>query len=232
MPTGSPARRSGSTKEKREQRRAEAGVWLLVRGMGWNDIAVHLSYNSAAVAQKQIEDYMASMAGPVEKENARRIVNMQLMQLMQSVYGKAMNADNPEHLPAVKVFLQIQERYAKANGLDAPTEMAIINPTHGTLMAVVEELARRQMGGHDVIEAEIVPEGYEDGKRAIEPRPDDVLGGAGAPGAPYRVWAGPQAADPAMPGAVGPALDVGVHPQGAGGGDRADAGDPGGPDPR
>lgn len=228
MPSGSPARRHGSTQEKRIQRRAEAGVWLLVRGMTWAAIADHLSYNSAAVAQKQIEDYMASMAGPVEKENARRIINMQLMQLMQSVYGKAMNEDNPEHLPAVKTFLMIQERYAKANGLDAPAELAITNPSHNQLMAVVEELARRQMGGHEVIEAEIVPEEPENGQRAaIEQRPDDVLGGAGAPRAPYRVWAGPQAAGPAMPGGSGHPLDVGVDPQGAGGGDRAPDGDQG-----
>tara|TARA_R110002126_G_scaffold157135_1_gene304641 strand:+ start:500 stop:979 length:480 start_codon:yes stop_codon:yes gene_type:complete len=108
-----------------------AAVQLRVSGASFQDIARTLGLSNAKAAIRIVTTELANLAEEDSdaRTRLRKETNMQLDELVQSVRHKALNPADDEHLPAIRTMLAVLDRRAKLNGLDAPTELIVHNPT-------------------------------------------------------------------------------------------------------
>lgn len=112
-------------------RQGPAAVQLRVSGASFQDIADTLGLSSAKAAIRLVTTELASHEEENRdaRERLRAETNMALDQALQSVSGKALDPQCDEHLTALRTMMTILDRRAKLNGLDAPTELVVHNPT-------------------------------------------------------------------------------------------------------
>lgn len=126
-------------------------------GMSYRDIARYLQTTIPAV-KRSIEKYLEETTAETSqatRETLRRREDARLDALLHPVWQKAMDADHPEHLPAVRTALAIADRRAKLHGLDAPTELIVHNPTVAEIDRWVAGVVTKA-AGHGVTEAEVI----------------------------------------------------------------------------
>ncbi len=140
--------------------RASLALWTA--GATYGDIAAQFGFRSPAVAAMAIERALSENVDDTQdRTKLRRRMSLTLDRLLRAVMPKAINAENPEQLPAVRVALIVVERYAKLNGLDAPVQIDV-NMVDDKKFTTLVELAARGMGMPVPVEADIFSEEYVD----------------------------------------------------------------------
>ena len=131
-----------------------AAVALRVAGASFADIAVTLGLQNAHSALVQVERELASHLSHDGVEQQRAEATLRLEALLQSVWPKAADTGDPEHLPAVRQALALVDRLIRLHGLDRPTEIVLHTPTVAELERWVASVVARETP--DIIEADVV----------------------------------------------------------------------------
>ena len=137
---------------------AQAAVALRLAGASYSEIAETLAYDSEEKARAAVERDLAARAAdadPAKRELLRAQSAARLERLLRSVWGKAVDPNNAEQLPAVTKALTIIDRYSRLYGLDAPTEVTVYTPT----TSEIDEWVAKVVGSGavlDVVEADIL----------------------------------------------------------------------------
>lgn len=140
--------------------RASLALWTA--GATYADIAAQFKFRTPAVAALAIERALSeSVDDTTDRSKLRRRMSLTLDRLLRAVMPKAINAENPEQLPAVRVALTVVERYARLNGLDAPIDVNV-NVADDDKFNRLVELAARGMGMPIPVEADIWDAEYVD----------------------------------------------------------------------
>jgi hypothetical protein len=139
--------------------RSQMAFTLAVSGASWTTVAKIAGYSSAYRARQAVERMLASAAdSPLDRERMRVLTERRLNRLLNSVMAKAVDPDDPEHLPYNARALALTDRIARLYGVDAPTQVQI-TPTDERIHALVTRMM--QIGGiqADAEEGEIMDEG-------------------------------------------------------------------------
>lgn len=125
------------------QTRAEAAVALKVAGATYSQIARALEYNSVHQARVAVERALAATVGDDDRMQQRFINGRRLERLLRSMWGKATDEKNPEHLAAARTALAIIDRHIRLYGSDAPAQMVVHSPTQVEFNQVLSLIASR-----------------------------------------------------------------------------------------
>lgn len=149
-----------------------AAVQLRAAGASLEDVADTLALGNARQALSIIQKELARQGeqNADARDRLRRETNEMLDELIWSTYGKAVDPNDPEHLVAVRAMVTVLDRRAKLNGLDAPTEIALHNPTQTELdrwvaamvegaMPAIEDASADDLLG--IIDVEVIEESDE-----------------------------------------------------------------------
>jgi hypothetical protein len=90
------------------------------------------------------------------REQLRNEEAGRLERLLRSVWAKATDPMNPEHLPAVKVAVGIIDRHIRLHGLDAPSEVIVHTPTMTEIDQWVAHVTSAQISDLRELEASVV----------------------------------------------------------------------------
>lgn len=143
---------------------------LWTSGANYSDIAAQFNFRSPAVAQMAIERALSEgVDDTLDRTKLRRRMSLTLDRLLRAVMPKAINANNPEQLPAVRVALTVVERYSRLNGLDAPQQLEVTMPENDQFRMVIEAAAAGmkldvpdEADIFDEVYAEVVEDGEEE----------------------------------------------------------------------
>lgn len=142
--------------------KVRAALALWTAGATYGDIAAQFGYRSPALAGMVVERALAeSVDDTQDRTKLRRRMSLTLDRLLRAVMPKAIDTQNPEQLPAVRVALTVVERYAKLNGLDAPMQVDV-NLVDDDKFTSLVEMAARGMGMPVPVEADIWDAEYVD----------------------------------------------------------------------
>ena len=151
-----------ATVEGLSNERIRASLALWTAGATYGDIAAQFGFRTPNVAAMAIERALAETVDDTQdRTKLRRRMSLTLDRLLRAVMPKAINAENPEQLPAVRVALTVVERYSKLNGLDAPLQVDV-NMVDDEKFAMLIQNAARGMGLPVPVEADIFSEEYVD----------------------------------------------------------------------
>jgi len=141
-------------------RKANAALQMRLAGATWGEVATALGYptpRQAAVATERA--LIKQLEGSDDREKLRRYAGARLERLLRSVWPKAIDPDNPDHLLAVTKAREIIDRHAKLFGLDAPQEVIVHTPTAHELetwVAKVYAVTGPTVDELDILDAEII----------------------------------------------------------------------------
>jgi len=162
-----------ATVEGLSNERVRASLALWTAGATYGDIAAQFNFRSPAVAAMAIERALSeSVDDTQDRSKLRRRMGLTLDRLLRAVMPKAINAENPEQLPAVRVALTIVERYARLNGLDAPVQLDVHMADDEKFQQIIE-LAARGMGMPVPVEADIFADEYIDAEVVSDDEEDE-----------------------------------------------------------
>ena len=143
-------------------RKANAAVQMRLAGATWGEIAEALGYptpRQALVAtEKALEKQLRDES---DKKAMRALAGARLERLLRSVWSKAIDPDNPDHLVAAGRALAIADRHIKLFGLDAPAEIVVHSPTMTEIerwVAAVLTSSVDAVPTYDIIAGEVVEE--------------------------------------------------------------------------
>ena len=101
---------------------------------------------------------IAQLAGCNRHGFSQGAESLRLDRLLRSLWAKATDENSEEQIPASRTALAIVDRWIKLNGLDAPSEHVIYNPSQKELEAWVMHMTEQVVGStpeeRDIIEAE------------------------------------------------------------------------------
>lgn len=138
--------------------RAMAAVALRLGGAGYATIAAQLGYASERRVRDVIERALAeSVDNAEDTAHMRQVQHARLERMLTSVWTRANNPKDPDHLAYSARALAIIDRENKMLGLDMPTEVTMHHvPELTQVKAWVEGMAARLAGEPQVVEAEIL----------------------------------------------------------------------------
>ena len=169
-------RLNGDLTEKDRQGRQEAAIALKIAGASYTEIAQVLDYASAARARQSVEAGLAATVGDEDRAQQRFLASRRLDRLLRGLWPKATDETSEEQIPASRTALAIIDRWIKLNGLDAPSEHIIYNPSQKELEAWVMHMTQQVVGStpeeRDIIEAEY-SEVYAEQEGVIDAMEDD-----------------------------------------------------------
>ena len=156
--------------EPKRTNRADAAITLKIAGATYTEIAETVGYKSATQARQAVEEALAAMSGPEDRERLRFLEARRLERLLRGLWKKATDDKDEEHLAAARVALAIIDRHSKLYGLDAPQEMVVYTPAAAEIEEWVQRQARQIRGAlpeeadviGEIVEGEIVDTGYGD----------------------------------------------------------------------
>jgi hypothetical protein len=122
--------------------RAEAAVALRLAGATYPEIARTAGYTSAFAARQAVERVLAASAGEEGRERLRGVEGKRLERLLRSVWVRATDSNDPEHLAYLRASLALIDRHIRLFGLDAPQQMVVYSPAQGEIEAWVAGMAR------------------------------------------------------------------------------------------
>lgn len=131
-----------------------AAIALRVAGASFADVAVTLGLSGAREALRLVEATLAESLTPESVEVQRAEAAARLEALLGTVWPKASEPRDPEHLVAVKAARELIDRLIRLNGLDRPSEIILHTPTTAELERWVN--AMLATGEPGVIEADVI----------------------------------------------------------------------------
>lgn len=113
------------------ERKANAALELAMAGVDPTKIAQTVGYPSGRAARVAIERALEKKLehDPESKAKMRALASKRLERLLFSVWAKANDPDNPEHLIANTKARELIGQWTKLHGLDAPAEVVVHSPT-------------------------------------------------------------------------------------------------------
>lgn len=151
--------------------RQEMAIALKVAGASYSEIAEVCEYSSAARARQSVEAGLAATVGDEDRAQQRFLASRRLDRLLRGLWKKATDETSEEQIPASRTALAIVDRWIKLNGLDAPSEHIIYNPSQRELEAWVMHMTQQVVGStpeeRDIIEAEYT-EVYAEQQQAMD----------------------------------------------------------------
>jgi transposase-like protein len=140
------------------RRTGQAATALRLAGASYAEVAEALGLVDAVEARNIVERDLATRSGDEPARNALRAEEeARILRLLRSVWRKATNENDPEHLVAARVALAMVDRHAKLMGLDMPTEVVVYTPTTSEIDAwVAEVVALQHTNVLDVEEADVL----------------------------------------------------------------------------
>lgn len=145
------------TSSRASTRSGRAAVELRVSGASYADIADTLALSGASEALRLVEAELAQHLTSESVEVQRAEVSERLLELLRSVWPRATDPDDAEHLPAQRVALALVDRHIRLHGLDRPTEIILHTPTANELERWVSAVTAQEMP--PIVEADVVPFG-------------------------------------------------------------------------
>lgn len=148
--------------------RQEAAVAMRIAGATYSEIARVLEYASPTLARQAVERSIAATVGsPESREHQRFLESRRLERLMRSLWNKATDENNDEHLAAIRTAVALIDRHAKLNGLDQPSEMVVYTPASEEIQRwvahVTSEMRRGLPDEEDILEGDVIEDnGYGD----------------------------------------------------------------------
>lgn len=138
--------------------KALAVVTLKMAGATFADIARELEYESPQTARLAYERILAETVDEdVDLPRARALQNARMSRLLQSLWRRATNDKDPDHLAYNRQALDVIRSMNKMNAYDLPTQVDVkITPTMAAIEAWAADFAARLTGEDEiVIEADI-----------------------------------------------------------------------------
>jgi hypothetical protein len=124
----------GATTWLPRNRKADAALSLRLSGATWTEIALALGFPTPRAAMLAVERALIKQLDATEdRDKMRTIAGARLERLLRSVWGRALDPNDPEQLSAVSRARELIDRHAKLYGLDAPTELVVHSPTQSEL---------------------------------------------------------------------------------------------------
>lgn len=163
------------TAEAMEMRTVEAAIALKLAGASYAEIADTLDMDSPAIARRAVERGLArTIDETTDLKGMRALVSLQIDALTRSVWNRATDDTDPEHLSYARAALALLDRKSKLHGLDAPV-IHLVNPNAQELEQWVESIAE-EMGINPVEEGDIfvLEEGPTQELGVEDDRPGDV----------------------------------------------------------
>lgn len=142
------------------QRKATAGIQMRLAGATWAEISLALGYATPRSALVAVEKALAKELKGSDRTKLREMASLRLDRLLRSVWTKAVDQDNPEHLLAVTKAREIISTFTKLHGLDAPSEVIVHSPTTDAIEQWVASAVA--LGLPEVEEDDILDVDFED----------------------------------------------------------------------
>ena len=138
-------------------RPGKAAVALRLAGATYSEVSEVLGFADANQARAAVELELGRTADePKGKATLREEASARLERLLRGVWQKAINPNDPEHLPSVRTAMSHIDRHIRLHGLDAPTEVLVHNPTTAEIEAWVAKMLSKQQEIIDVEEVDIL----------------------------------------------------------------------------
>ena len=141
---------------------AEAAARMALACAPYTEIARVCGYHSPASARSAVMRIIAAGHDDTDDYRAMRMMESQrLMGLLRSVWDRATDKKDPDHLAYNRQAAVLIGQHAKLHGLDAPQAVQFITPEHDVFEQVVARTAEALTAG-TVQEADIFAEVIED----------------------------------------------------------------------
>lgn len=115
-------------------RKADAALAMRQKLMGWDEIASALGYPSGHAALIATEKALQrELKNPESQELMRRLASDRYDKLLKSVWKRATNADDPDHLAHLNVAVKVMAEHRALHGYDAPKQYVVTSPTASQL---------------------------------------------------------------------------------------------------
>lgn len=154
--------RGGSEVTRARDRKANAALQMKLAGASWDEIAEVIGYPTARQALVATERALEKeLHTEQSQKQLRGLAGKRLERLLRSVWSKAIDPANPEHLQALARAREIIDRHAKLYGLDAPTEFVVSSPTQSQLekwVSAVMQERQPQIAEVDIFDVEVTDE--------------------------------------------------------------------------
>ena len=141
-------------------RQSAAVLALRLAGASYAECADTLGMDSAESARAAAEGELERTAGlvaPEDREKHRAEEGARLDRLLRSVWVKATNTADPEHLPAVRTALALIDRRIRLFGADVPAELVVRTPTAAELDEWVGRMLELQSPAYVEPEVVVIP---------------------------------------------------------------------------
>lgn len=154
-----PEKNNADLELKDRQTRQGAAVAMRIAGATYSEIARALNYPTATQARQAVERALADSVGTESREQLRFLEGRRLERLLRSLWNRATDEEDPEHITYVRTALAVIDRHARLYGADAPQEMVVYNPSGIEIEAWVANMVRQVHGEmpeeFDIIEGEV-----------------------------------------------------------------------------
>lgn len=137
-------------------RAGAAAVELRVSGASFADIAATLALSSAQEALRLVERELGTHLSSDDIEIARAEASERILGLLGSLWDKANDSDDPEHLPAARMALALVDRHIRLHGLDKPAQIEVYTPLASEVDRVLAQIVTATMP--TVVEADVIGE--------------------------------------------------------------------------
>lgn len=167
------------------ERKADSAVEMYVeKDKTLKQVCKKLGYPSEAAALAAIESRMAYhlRSNPRNQSAMRDMASRRLERLSRATMRRAEDYDDPEQLAAVAQARGVIMDWVKLNGLQAPQQIAITNPTDDAIVAIAMQMASRgapaldtgDIFGEDADDSEVLA---LEARRAERTDDDDIVDG-------------------------------------------------------
>ena len=145
--------------------RIESAVALKIAGATYPQIARALDYAHPALARQAVEKALSTSVSDEDRKAQRAIASARIEALLRSVWRRANDPSDADHLGYMRGALALIDRYAKLWGLDAPIEVVSYTPSQMEYQAALDSIVGRFM---DTLpqEADIIGEVMRDDEPA------------------------------------------------------------------
>lgn len=157
----------GSALARARDRKANAALQLRIKGEPWDDIARTLGFPNGETALRATERALEKELRTEHRDVLRLLAGRRLDVLLSSLWDRATNPGDPDHLAYSNAAAARIAQYAKLMGLDAPTEMIVHSPSESEIQAWVASVTAKavpeleQADIFDDVEGEVVSETFE-----------------------------------------------------------------------
>jgi hypothetical protein len=158
--------RGGSALARARDRKANAALQLRIKLVPWDEVATILGFPNGEAALRATERALEKELRTESRDVLRLLAGRRLDTLLASLWDRATNPEDPDHLAYNAQAASRIAQYAKLMGLDAPTEMIVHSPSESEIQDFVAKVTKGlvpQLPEADIFEgeSEVVSDEFE-----------------------------------------------------------------------